>query len=443
MQQTLHPHAVADIFPMMDADDYRALVDDMRVHGQREPIWLLDDLILDGRNRYKACAEIGLTPLVQEYVGPTDDASLIAFVVSLNLKRRHLTASQKAAIGLRVKGQLQEANPPGRPAAEGNGGNISTISSNAAAKNRDLAGEIVGVSGRYIDEAEKIADAAPDLFNEVLTGTLSIPDAKREIKQREKEQARQDRAENPPPILPDACVVEHTDTTSHLPARSFDLVLTDPPYGISAYAGVTKVGNQIVNTDFDGSSDWDSADPAQFLDQLTDWVEEWERLLRPGGALIAFTDRALISHLWDACKFVGLQPKNIIVWRKANPSPASLARRNLISATEFMVWAVKPGAPYTFNEVDGWDRHNVITTPIIGGHEKVDHPTQKPLAVLRPLIELTSAPGALILDPFAGSGSTGVAAVQLGRRAHLIERDADYVRQAQQRLAAEARREAA
>jgi DNA modification methylase len=228
-----------------------------------------------------------------------------------------------------------------------------------------------------------------------------------------------------------------------LPAGSIDLILTDPPYGISAYSGVTKVGNKLVAANFDGDhDDWDSADPDEFQVQLQAWVNDWARLLRPGGALVAFTDKALISDLWRFCKAAGLQPKNTIVWVKANPHPAALARRNLISATEFMLWAVKPGEGYTFNPSDHWNLQNVIEAPLCAGGERIKnekgetlHPTQKPLAVLTPLIEAFSNRGDTVLDGFAGVGSTGVAAQALGRKFIGVERDAAFAEAMKRRLA--------
>lgn len=436
----MQAHDVANLFPMMNDDEYAALVADIHQHGQREPIWLLDNQIIDGRNRWQACRDLGIQPITRDYTGPDDMATLIAFVVSLNLKRRHLNSGQRAVVALSIEKVLAEEaskNIGGRPrknAADEEPFEIFQKVSEPihAAKQ---AAAIVGTNQHYVNDAKTIAQRAPDLIDEILNGGMTLPEAKREIKAREKEHARQERAANPPAVLPDAVIIEHGNSTEHLPANSFNAIITDPPYGISHYGGVTKVGDQIVTADFDADDAWDSVDPAQFLDTLYGWIEEWERLLKPGGSVIAFCDRALVSHMWDAMKRVGLKPKQIMVWEKTNPSPAGFARRNLLSATEFMVWAVAPGATYTFNEVDGWDRRNVIVTPIIGGHEKVDHPTQKPLAVMTKLVALTTNPGDLILDPFGGSGSTADAALQLGRRAHLIEQDIDYVRLAQARLA--------
>jgi DNA modification methylase len=301
----------------------------------------------------------------------------------------------------------------------------------------------LGISKMQSSRWQAIAALPEDEFEEYIQETKGKGDELTTVgvltlaKEHKRQEERRQRMEAETPYIPAGCAIEQRDSIDHIPDDSIDLVLTDPPYGISAYGGVTKVGNQIVTADFDGGDDWDSADPDVFLGTLEAWVQSWARVTRPGGAVIAFTDKALISYLWDFMKDAGLKPKNIIAWVKTNPAPAALARRNLISACEYLVWAVKPGAAHTFNEVDGWDRRNAIIAPITGGHEKVDHPTQKPLAVLSLLIALTTVAGETVLDPFAGSGSTGVAAVRLGRTAHLIERDPGYAALARERLAAE------
>lgn len=84
-------HPVANIFPLMTGAEYDALVSDIAEHGQHEAIWLCDGMVLDGRNRLRACNQLGLVPEFREYTG--DDPQ--AFVVSLNLHRRHLTREQR------------------------------------------------------------------------------------------------------------------------------------------------------------------------------------------------------------------------------------------------------------------------------------------------------------------------------------------------------------
>src|SRR5690349_6175265 len=90
-------HPVAALFPLMEGEDFAALVEDIRENGLLEPIWTHDGQIIDGRNRYRACEAAGVKPHFRQWDGT---GSLVAFVVSLNLKRRHLTAAQRAMVAV-------------------------------------------------------------------------------------------------------------------------------------------------------------------------------------------------------------------------------------------------------------------------------------------------------------------------------------------------------
>ena len=223
--------------------------------------------------------------------------------------------------------------------------------------------------------------------------------------------------------------------------NSIDFILTDPPYNISSSSKITKQGGKIVNAEFGGNDQWDTEDLGVFKTRLDNWVEEWSRILRPGGGIISFCDKALVSDLWNMFIDNGLVPKNIIVWEKDNPSPAGKGRRNLISATEFMVWGVKPGSEYTFNDSNEWNKTNVINSPLCAGNERLKdkskntlHPTQKPLRILLPLIEVFSNRGDVIFDGFMGVGSTGKAAKQLNRKFTGIEINESYFLSTQREL---------
>lgn len=97
---TLEYHPVSNIFPLMAGAEFEALVSDIAEHGQREAIWLYDGMVLDGRNRLRACNELGLVPGFREYTG--DDPQ--SFVVSLNLHRRHLTREQRDDVIRQLRG---------------------------------------------------------------------------------------------------------------------------------------------------------------------------------------------------------------------------------------------------------------------------------------------------------------------------------------------------
>lgn len=93
--QTLKPHPLAELFPPMDEETFKALVSDIRQNGLREAIFLWEGMILDGRNRYNACSELGISPVTRQWQGPGDP---LDFVVSKNLHRRHLDEGDRKSV---------------------------------------------------------------------------------------------------------------------------------------------------------------------------------------------------------------------------------------------------------------------------------------------------------------------------------------------------------
>lgn len=154
-------HPVADIFPRMTAAEYAALRDDIEAHGQREPIWVFDGQIIDGRHRAQACEDLGIEPAVREYDG--DESSLVAFVVSLNLHRRHLDESQRAIVAGRLSNlrdgqRADQAAPIGAPAVS-----------------QDAAAELLNVGRRSVQRAREVLDhGAPELVAAVERGEVSV-----------------------------------------------------------------------------------------------------------------------------------------------------------------------------------------------------------------------------------------------------------------------------
>ena len=148
-------HALADIFPLIEGADFDALCADIRAHGLRRKIVLYDGQILDGRNRFRACKETGTPADFEVYRG--DDP--LAFVLSLNLRRRHLNESQRALVAARL------ANlGVGRP----NPANLQNISQPDAAK-------LLHVSARSVaSAAQVIAHAQPKLLAQAERGVIAV-----------------------------------------------------------------------------------------------------------------------------------------------------------------------------------------------------------------------------------------------------------------------------
>jgi len=153
-------HPIADIFPPMSADEYAALVHDIRERGLLEPVWLYDGLVLDGRHRSRACQELGIEPETREYTG--DDP--LGFVVSLNLKRRHLSESQRAMVAARVANLKhgQTARSANWPVSE-------------QPVTQPQAAQMLNVSERSVRRAEKIErEAIPEVTKAVEQGHVSL-----------------------------------------------------------------------------------------------------------------------------------------------------------------------------------------------------------------------------------------------------------------------------
>lgn len=232
----------------------------------------------------------------------------------------------------------------------------------------------------------------------------------------------------------------HGDCREVLPtldAASVDLAIVDPPYNVSngkkdidrrLWDSPSARRTSVIRQDF---GDWDKfASPEEFYAFTRAWMAEVFRVLKPGATLYSFFPFDDISDLKHAGKAVGFKWLNAIAWRKLNPAPNFNNMSRYCHAVEAIGWFAK-GKVSTFNGHGGL--HNHIETALCQGDERTGHPTQKPLAVLEPLIQVSSNPGDVVLDCFAGSGSTLVAAKKLGRSFIGIEREERYFRLAQVR----------
>ena len=154
-------HDAANIFPLMQGADFDALKADIAEHGLREPIWLHPDgSIIDGRNRHRACVELGIEPASEVWNG---NGSLIAFVVSLNLHRRHLTESQRAMVAAKLANMKAGDNQHGR----------ANLHDHAVSKSE--AATLLQVSPRSVANARTVyTGGAPVLIDRVERGEVAV-----------------------------------------------------------------------------------------------------------------------------------------------------------------------------------------------------------------------------------------------------------------------------
>jgi site-specific DNA-methyltransferase (adenine-specific)/modification methylase len=222
------------------------------------------------------------------------------------------------------------------------------------------------------------------------------------------------------------CQGDCRDLLGTLPEGSVDLLLTDPPYNLGPYS----TGNMQfqwrgpINNDL---AAWDREfDPAAYRD-------EFLRVLKPTGNLFAFCSYNLLGR-WHAVFDPLFDTFQLFVWHKSNPVP-KIRRQGFLNSCELVVCLWNRGHTWNFGRQR--DMHNFYEGPICMSPERVKapkHPAQKPVRLLRHLIGIASNPGDLVLDPFMGVGSTGVAAMELGRRFVGMELDPAYFAAARTRL---------
>ena len=243
-------------------------------------------------------------------------------------------------------------------------------------------------------------------------------------------------------VLPGDCLKR----LQELPDASVDLVFADPPYNLQLDRELLRPNNTVV----DGVDDaWDKFSSFAAYDAFCRaWLAECRRVLKPDGALWVIGSYHNIFRLGVAIQDLGFWLQNDVIWRKVNPMPNFRGKR-FTNAHETLIWAGRDRkSRVTFNYEamkagnDDVQMRSDWLFPICSGPERLKddggrkaHPTQKPEGLLQRILLATTRPGDIVLDPFFGTGTTGAVAKKLGRRFIGIERDPDYVKAAEERIA--------
>ena len=197
-------HPAADLFPMVEGNEFRELCADVKERGLAQPITIwTDGTLLDGRNRLMACYETNQEVVLDRYEGNDP----VQFSLSANLHRRHLSEGQRAVVALKVRQMVQPAaKERQREAGEqfGKGAKVSADRREPIAtpaehrKSTAQAAKAVGASTRSVEKAARVERSAPDLLPQVQAGTMALDRAHREAQQRERQVA----ASRPAPETP-------------------------------------------------------------------------------------------------------------------------------------------------------------------------------------------------------------------------------------------------
>lgn len=242
--------------------------------------------------------------------------------------------------------------------------------------------------------------------------------------------------------------------------ESFDLVFADPPYFLSNGGFTCKAGKRVAVN----KGGWDESRGVEHDHEFTmEWLRACKRVLKPTGTIWVSGTQHVIFNVGFALQRLGFKLLNTVTWYKPNASP-NLSCRYFTHSTEILVWASptsKGKLQHTFNyarmkaENGGKQMRDVWALPKSGDEELTadgegriwtqisprkgekahgSHPTQKPLSLLERVIEASSVEEGRVLDPFNGSGTTGVAALKLNRQYVGIDLDPKYLELSKKRL---------
>jgi DNA modification methylase len=408
--------------------------------GQLQPIAVTKSEgtyeLIAGHRRLEACRRIGCA--VRAVVVETkNEADAIWKQLTENVQRSDFTKLELGE-GLRKhKEVFERLHPETRLGATGGGRGgkgtktkteIAAGSTPAERFTKQAAAEL-GIGERTVQRAVQLAE---DLTPEQKTAIHEIADpAKRaraemqalsDLTKKKKADALAKRAKERDAVRGEqpGGIVSRLDLGDNVEVLrqygndkiQFDLCLTDPPYSLD-WSQI----NHTVRGDLNAAPTWDELDVG--------WIFRVAPVLAADATVIAFCPAEAIGTYQEAFHEALFDYRGFIVWHKTNPAPQH--RPGYISAVECIVWATR-GKPFfkPWLNAGAREAHNLVELPACGGSERLDHPTQKPLALLDLLLDRHAHEGDLVLDPFAGVASTLIAALNRGLIAYGIERDEKY-----------------
>lgn len=226
-----------------------------------------------------------------------------------------------------------------------------------------------------------------------------------------------------------------------IPWNSVMTVFADPPYFLSGKGSTCSAGQRAAVD----KGKWDRPTTPEEMHQFNlRWLAAAQMIMHPNGSIIVSGTMHSIHSVGFAMQSLGFRRLNDITWEKPNPPP-NLGCRCLTHSTEVLLWSARTAkARHHFDyqamreENDGKQLKDVWSFTAPGKAERTHgrHPTQKPLDLLRRALRMAAPPGSLVLDPFTGSGTTGVAAIELGLGFVGLEIDERYLELASQRISA-------
>ncbi|EDZ58023.1 MULTISPECIES: DNA-methyltransferase [Bacillus] len=216
--------------------------------------------------------------------------------------------------------------------------------------------------------------------------------------------------------------------------NKIDLIVTDPPYNLGNFMRNRDTNLKKMRENFFATAGWDDMEFDEWKDSMDSFFEESARVMKKGGSMIVFMAIIKVETLISLAEKHGFYYKTTGIWHKTNPMPRNM-NLHFVNSTEAWVYFTYKTRTGTFNN-EGALFHDFIETSLTSSTEKKygKHPTQKPESLIKHFVELLSNANDWVLDPFMGSGTTGVVTKRLSRNFIGVELDQEYFNIAQSRI---------
>lgn len=455
---TLRLHPEAERVPQMNTSQAAEFQTDIAERGIRVPIEVVGTQIVDGRSRYLVAKRLGIeqVPVVD---APLHGDDPVLYMLRAASKRRHLTDDQRACLAEEEREYLAKQSRRERARAGGLAGgrgrakspDDSSAATSAGELPRDrsrdarmIASKTFGVSERSIRYAERLKRESPRLYEQVKAGNERLSIAKRQMERdvkRKQQQVQSRRVETTSgdplwQIRTGDCLAELLKIAS----GTVRLTFADSPYNIGIDYGAGAHADRLVDE--------------KYLAWCRSWMGECARLLTDDGSLWVMINDEYADHFGLLLRETGLIRRSWIKWYETFGVNCT---NNFNRCSRHIFYCVKDSKHFVFNadavsrpsdrltkyhdrraDPHGklWDNIWCIPRLVENSAERLpDFPTQLPLQLLGAIIGCASHPGDLVLDPFSGSGTTGVAAIERSRRFIGIERNPHFAELSRHRLA--------
>lgn len=219
-----------------------------------------------------------------------------------------------------------------------------------------------------------------------------------------------------------------------LPEESIELIVTDPPYNLGNFMKNRDTNLVKMRDNFFGAAGWDDLDFKEWEKSMNRFFKQASRVIKNGGSMIVFMAIIKVETLIKLAEKNGFYYKTTGIWHKLNPMPRNM-NLHFVNSTEAWVYFTYKKRTGTFNN-NGQVIHDFIETSVTPNGERKcgKHPTQKPEQLITHFITVLSNEGDTVLDPFMGSGTTGVVSKRYNRNFIGIELNEQYFEIASNRI---------